>query len=188
MLQKIDKIFEDIKSFETQRLLLIPTTKDDFEFFRTMFTNKNIMEFSRLSHKKSVVDLKTDFERILSLKERKFLFVWKVILKENNKLIGRINIGSIVRKSSRLDLGFVLLPEFWSIGIMSEAVNEIIKYLFNDINIHKITATTNNKNIRSKKLLEKFGFNLEGILKEHTYYAKQNRYIDEASYGLLKKT
>ena len=144
------------------------------------------MEFSRLSHKKSIENLQADFERILSLKQRKFVFVWKVVLKDDNKPIGRINIGSIVRKSSRLDLGFILLPEFWSKGIMSEAVNKIIKYLFNDINIHKVTATINNKNIRSQKLLEKFNFNLEGILKEHTYYAKQDKYTDDAIYGFLK--
>jgi len=151
-----------------------------------MFSNEQIMKYSRLSHKRSIEDLKADFERILSLKERKFLFAWKVFLKENKKSIGRINIGSIVRKSSRVDLGFVLLPEFWSKGIMSESVDAIINYLFKDINIHKIAATTNKNNTRSRNLLEKHKFNLEGILKEHTFYAEQNEYTDNAIYGLLQ--
>lgn len=183
----IDQIFEEKKIFETERLLLIPTTKDDFEIFQQLFTNEKVTEFLNISHKQESQKLRMNFENLLSVQNQKHIFAWKMVLKENNQPIGRINIASIVRKSARLDLGFVLLPKFWGIGIMSEAVNQLIKYLFNEINVHKITATTNNENLRSKKILVNYGFNLEGILKEHNYYAEQEKYIDDAIYGLFKK-
>lgn len=186
-MNNIDRIFEEEKCFETSRLVLVPTTNEDFVFFKLMFTNKKIMEYSRLSHIQTEEQLLADFKRIYTLKEKKYMFMWKIVLKETGQAIGRINLASIVRSSSRLDIGYVLLPEYWGVGIMSEAIIEIISYLFRVINIHKITARTNNSNNRSKRLLYRLGFELEGVLKESTFYPDSGIFTDDALFGLLNK-
>jgi len=185
MLHNIDRIFEEKQKFETERLLLVPSVEDNFDDYKKMFTNEQIMKFSRFSHKRSEEELLENFKLVMQSVQQKHVFAWRIIPKSDDSDIGRINIASIARYSSRVDIGYVLLPEYWGQGIMMEAAQRIIDYLFKTINIHKICATTNNENIRSKKLLEKLGFQLEGILRQHTFYPDDGIYVDEAVYGLI---
>jgi len=186
MPHKIDKIFEAKPEFETDRLKLVPFTKDDYELFYKLFTNKDVMKYSRLSHLISEEENRKNFDRRRRLQEKGFLFVWKIVLKETEAEIGRINIGSIYRISNRLDMGYVMFPEYWRKGIMTEATTKLISYLFNEIELHKITATTNNNNIASKTLLHKLGFVQEGLFKENTYYIETEEFTDDAVFGLLR--
>ncbi|MDD3052092.1 MAG: GNAT family protein [Candidatus Cloacimonetes bacterium] len=185
MNHNIDKIFAEKPKFETERLLLVPSAEDNFDDYKKMFTNEQINKFLRLSQKMSEEELFENFKRVMQCVEQKHVFVWRITLKTDNSDIGRINIASIARYSSRVDIGYVLLPEYWGQGIMMEAAQRIIDYLFKTINIHKICATTNNENTRSKKLLEKLNFQLEGVLRQHTFYPDKELYADEALYGLI---
>ena len=63
---------------------------------------------------------------------------------------------------------------------------KFIETSFNDedLNLDKIYATTSSYNIPSVKLLEKFGFKLDGRLREH-YWINENKY-DQLIYSILK--
>ncbi|TDT72411.1 acetyltransferase (GNAT) family protein [Hypnocyclicus thermotrophus] len=50
---------------------------------------------------------------------------------------------------------------------MSEAVNEIIKFAFDNLNLHRIEANVLPRNKASMKVLEKNGFILEGYSKDY---------------------
>lgn len=186
MSQKIDQIFEDKPKFETERLRLIPITEDDFELFHALFTNKEVAKYSRLSHLVSKEDNLKNFNRLNIAKEKGYVFTWKVILKETGAEIARVNIGQINRFGNILDMGYVMFPDYWRKGIMTEAVSKLISYLFNEIKLHKITANTNNENLASKSLLSKLGFLQEGLLIEHSYYPETDDYTDNAIFGLLR--
>ncbi len=84
-------------------------------------------------------------------------------------------------------LGYALIPEFWGKGYAFEAVHEILNYGFNKtdiINLHKVSATVQPQNKRSKSLLQRLGFTLEGTLRENMY--KIDRFLDAMVYSMLK--
>lgn len=64
---------------------------------------------------------------------------------EFNKLKGR-------------ELGFVLAKDYWGQGLMTEAVNEVINYLFKEVNLDFITCRHYKDNIRSARVQSKTGF------------------------------
>ena len=68
---------------------------------------------------------------------------------------------------------------------MSEAILRIIDYGFSQMNLHRIEAFIGPANIASQKLVEKLGFQKEGVLREH--YRKQGVIEDSIVYSLLKK-
>lgn len=82
------------------------------------------------------------------------------------------------------EIGYWLGTPFWNRGIISKAIALVVKYTFENYPIHKITAEVFDTNIGSQKALEKNGFLLEGICKEHVY--KNNQYLDVQLYGLCK--
>lgn len=101
-------------------------------------------------------------------------------------ICGNISIekrGDIYTKEGVL--GYFLLDDYWNKGVMTKATEEICKLAFDILGIIRIMATTFDKNIGSRKVLEKNGFKLEGIREKAIY--KNGVVYDECIYGKLKK-
>lgn len=100
-------------------------------------------------------------------------------------IVGNISIekmSDIYSKDS--EIGYSLLPEFKSKGIMSEAVKLICHIAFEELDIHRITGLVFRSHIASLKVLENNQFVLEGIKKQAVY--KHNQIYDLCIYGRMK--
>lgn len=82
------------------------------------------------------------------------------------------------------DLGYWLAEQFWGRGIMTEAVNLIIKYAFENFELIRIQSAVNNNNPASMRVLEKAGFKKEGVLKNAIF--KDGMVMDEHIFGICK--
>jgi len=75
--------------------------------------------------------------------------------------------------------------DYWGKGIVGEAAKLIIKYGFEELNLHKIRAGVFNPNKRSLRAAEKLGFTKEGILKDELYV--DGDYVDMHRFALFKR-
>ena len=82
------------------------------------------------------------------------------------------------------ELGYLLLPRMWSRGIMSEAVRQICEIAFEELDIVRITGQVYEPNAASRRILEKNGFELEGILKKAVF--KEGKIWNLCVYGKTK--
>ena len=64
------------------------------------------------------------------------------------------------------ELGFELFPQFQGKGLMQEALIKIMKYGFENLNLKKLEAYTNQENTSSIKLLERNKFIQEKVFEE----------------------
>jgi RimJ/RimL family protein N-acetyltransferase len=76
-------------------------------------------------------------------------------------------------------------PKYWGKGLVVEAAKLIIKYGFNELNLHKINARVYNPNKRSLRAAEKLGFKNVGILKNNLYI--DGEYVDEHWFSIFQK-
>ena len=83
-----------------------------------------------------------------------------------------------------VEIGYLLITEKWSQGIMTEAVGQICDIAFSSLDIIRITGLVYEPNSGSRRVLEKNGFLLEGILKNAV--VKEGRVYDLCVYGKLK--
>lgn len=60
-----------------------------------------------------------------------------------------------------VDLGYALLPEFWSKGYASEAASAVMSYAGGALGLRRVAAVTDPENRASIRLLEKLGFEYE---------------------------
>ena len=96
-------------------------------------------------------------------------------------------VGSIsVEKKSDVfckdaEIGYFLLSDKWSKGIMTKAVSEITKIAFDKLDIIRITGVVYKPNIASQRVLEKNDFVLEGIKKNAVF--KNGNIYDMCIYG-----
>lgn len=102
------------------------------------------------------------------------------------RLIGDVSVekNKGLRQKTAV-IGYYLIPEFYGKGIMTEAVRKICAEAFENLDILKIEASVFEPNMGSRRVLEKVGFELEGIRKDAFY--KDGKLYNTYLYGLMKK-
>lgn len=121
------------------------------------------------------------------LKNNNFL---AVLLK--NKVIGHIYFEHIEPKNNKTwETGFIFNRKYQGNGYATEALKAVVEYGFKNMDVHKIIAHCNPKNISSWKLLERVKMKREGKSRENIYFKIDKNgnplWIDTYEYGLLAK-
>ena len=103
----------------------------------------------------------------------------------DDMVVGNISIEQKADVYCRdAEIGYLLLTEFWSKGIMTEAVRLICEIAFAELDILRITGLVYAPNVASQRVLEKNGFLKEGI--QRNAVCKDGEVYDLCLYGKLK--
>ncbi len=106
-----------------------------------------------------------------------------IVRKDTNKHIGNIKLGPIDPHHKIASIGLMIGDKnSWGKGFATEAIQLLIKYAFEVLNLHKVTAGAYENNIGSIKAFLKLGFFEEGRRKKH--FLSKGVYVD---YVLLAK-
>lgn len=89
-----------------------------------------------------------------------------IVLKETDKAIGIISLKKIDMKNKCAEIGFWLGRNHWGKGLATEAVRLALKFGFTELELNRIYAWTFEKNIGSKKVMEKCGLKMEKIVSD----------------------
>ncbi len=103
----------------------------------------------------------------------------------NGEAAGSIGLflgGDVYRKSA--ELGYWLAEDYWGRGVMTAAVKQLCAEVFSRWDIARIYAEPFARNTGSRRVLEKAGFTLEGIMKKGVY--KNGALEDYCMYALLR--
>lgn len=86
------------------------------------------------------------------------------LFQQNSKsIIGQCNFTHIIRGPFQACyLGYHIDQQHEGKGLMKEALEKAIHYMFKEQNLHRIMANYMPANLRSAKLLQKLGFVIEG--------------------------
>ena len=102
------------------------------------------------------------------------------------KLIGKVKISNIVYGSFRSGIvGYSLDKDFCGKGYMKEALELVLKYAFEECDLHRIEASALVTNEKSRNVLRRCGFKLIGI--NEKYLLINGRWQDHASYYIVKE-
>ena len=173
--------FDPFPVIETERLLLRKVSMDDAEDIFLLRTNEAAMKYINKPKLVSIDDAK---ELIKKMNEPDRI-QWGITLRKENKIIGTIGFHRIEKEHYRAEIGYMLHPDHWNTGIMSEAITKMIDHCFNKMQLHSIEAIINPDNDVSRKLLKKFGFIKEAYFKENFFF--EGKFFDSEVYSLVKK-
>ncbi|MFS8086663.1 MAG: GNAT family N-acetyltransferase [Acidobacteriota bacterium] len=90
--------------------------------------------------------------------------LWLVETKESGAQIG---ICGLLKREvlEDADIGYALLPEFWSKGYALESASAVLSYARDQLGLKRVLAVVNANNQSSIRLLEKVGFKFERMVK-----------------------
>jgi len=168
----------------TERLILRKITPEIVVLLFTSYTEEEIMHYLGLKNKEEFMKEKEKFKKGLRTYNKTFLY-FQVMDKTTEKIIGWSGYHTWYLDHNRAEIGYGLFnEEVKNKGLMTEALKPIIAYGFYTMHLTRIEAMLSLENIPSLKLVTKFGFQQEGVLKDH--YLKDGVMEDSAIYGLLK--
>lgn len=103
------------------------------------------------------------------------LFVMEHI--EDDRPIGTFQLKNIHWVHRRAELqGRIGEREYWGKGYGTEAFSEMVRFAFDDLNLHRVQARVMGSNVRSLESLKKVGFTEEGRWKDGMYI--DGEYVD----------
>lgn len=99
---------------------------------------------------------------------------WVITHKNETKFIGSICLWNISREQFKAEIGFELFPAYQGKEIMQEVIPAVIAFGFNDMKLDSIKGEVDPGNIKSIKLMEKFGFVYDKKLENTIIYIVKN--------------
>ncbi|MFN0032734.1 MAG: GNAT family N-acetyltransferase [Flavobacteriales bacterium] len=110
---------------------------------------------------------------------------WVMLLKDTGAVVGVVGFWRMKKEHYRAEVGYLMFPEYWGKGMMSEALQAALRFAFEQMHAHSIDADIHPANGASAKILERNGFVREAYLRENFYF--NGEFHDSVWYGLLKR-
>lgn len=156
----INSKFLLIKKINKAEIEILRQQRNLFDVRNSMLNQKNISKNSQIQW----------FKKIKKIKNSKFFSIYY-----KNILIGSGSLKDINKKNKNCTWGFYIFKKYFGyFGILAQY--KIIEYAFNKFNLYKIYGKTLSTNKKILKIHKKFGFKIEGKLKDQIFI--KNKKID----------
>ena len=145
---------------ETERLLLREITLDDKEDLFKLHSHPDVQLYTGEPVVESMEEMKKAIEsRIVNYKKYGY-GRWATFLKDGMQFVGWAGLAYLP-EFDEIDLGYRFMPEYWGLGIATEASHAILAYGFDSLKIKKIIAIAFKENIASIRVMEKVGMEFD---------------------------
>lgn len=165
--------FEPFPILETSRLVLRKfTEKDALDLFEIR-SNPEMLDFTDGKVDEFIDDTIRFIKIINNGIDKEKWINFAIVYKPNKKLIGSINLWNFDYKLKKAEVGYALNPLYQKRGLMTEALEAVVKYGFEEMGLDLIEIWTDHRNTSSIKLAERVGFKYIKTELEQGYYKKQ---------------
>lgn len=169
----------------TERLLLNSFKESDAQLVAKLAGDKRVVDMTASIPYPYETSMAVSWIQSHAKQERVDLnYIFAIRLKSNEELIGCINIG-LNDKHDRGYLGYWIGHPYWGQGFCTEAIKRILKFGFEEKNLHRIWAKHKTMNIASARVMEKAGMKHEGVMRSH-YKQDENNYLDMSVKSILR--
>jgi RimJ/RimL family protein N-acetyltransferase len=150
--------------YETERLILRPTTEDDAEFILRLMNTPKWYKYIGDRNVKTTEQAKEYIKTKMEPQLKRLGYAnYTLITKSDDEKIG--TCGLYDRNGMEgIDIGFAFLPEYEKKGYAFESAQKVKSLAFEKFGLTEISAMTTKNNISSQKLLEKLGMKLTGTI------------------------
>lgn len=165
----------------TDRLILRPWTIADLNDFYEYARVEDVGQMAGWLPHKSIEESR---QILSSFIEQKKTFALE--LRESGKVIGSLGVEElrpdpVGEGRFGRELGYVLNKDYWGRGLMPEAVKAVISYCFSELGMDYLTCGHFLRNQRSRRVIEKAGFQ---YLRDGLYQTRYGTQEQEALYIL----
>ena len=165
-----------------KKIRLRRVEREDIPTFVRWFNDPEVREFLLMYRPISTAEEERWFEKQLDDKGSELF----AIETNDGVHIGNIGLHNINWRDRHAELGIVIgEKEYWNQGYGSDAIRTLLRFAFEDVNLHRVFLRVRDDNARGIRAYEKCGFQHEGRLRECIY--SNGRYYDEMRMSVLSR-
>lgn len=170
---------------ETERLRLRALDLADCHDLLQVFSSEEVMRWYGMFPISGLEDSVRLIESLRSAYVEKRGLRWAITDKATGRLMGTCGYHNHNIMARRAEIGYELGKAFWGQGYAKEAIEAIMAWGFDQLNLHRIEALTYPENKPSQQVLETLGFQQEGLLRGYAYF--RNIYQDLILFSCINE-
>lgn len=170
---------------DTPRLTLRPLAHADAASIFPIFSNPETSRFLARGGWKHIDEAHQRIARDINSTAAGDYVRLGIERKEDARIVGELCLFNFGESRWRAELGYALVRDAWGQGFAAEAVAPLVAFAFRELELHRLEAELDPRNVASAKLLQRLGFTREGLLRER--WNIRGEISDSALHGLLRR-
>ncbi len=150
--------FDPFPVLQTPRLQLRAFSEEDYTQVFFLRSDKEVNRYIKRVYPKKIEEAITFVNKIQSSMKNGENVNWAICQKEDLKMMGSICLWNFSADHKIGEVGYDLHPDYQNQGFMNEAMQTVLKFGFEELQLDHITAYTHHSNENSINLLKKHGF------------------------------
>jgi [ribosomal protein S5]-alanine N-acetyltransferase len=172
-------------NLETSRLLLRETRESDSAFLLEHLGDPAVSRYLYDAEPYTTIEEAEELVQFFINPEGKTRNRWIIVEKASGEPVGTCGFSLWDKDNNKAEIGYDLGPAHWNRGYMTEALTAALTSGFENISLNRVEAIIALENVGSYRLVEKLGFQREGIMREKHLF--RGAYYDHYLYSLLAR-
>ena len=176
--------WESLPRIDARRVSLRWMSEADIDALYTIFSNLEVMRYWSFpaipDRNAATVMLKEIHDGF----KNRALLKWGIARHSDDAIIGTVTLYNLSLDHRRAEMGYALGRAHWGQGYMQEALHALLGFAFGALDLHRMEADVDPRNVASIRTLERLGFQREGYLRER--WQVNGEIQDALFYGLLR--
>lgn len=168
---------------ETERLVLRPFRMDDLEDFHIYAKNPRVGPNAGWRAHESISESRDILKGFVKAED-----LWAIVRRDEDRVMGSVGLHrDRIRPLPKVRmLGYVLEEAFWGHGYATESALEVLRYAFVDKGLSMVSIYHYAHNDRSRRVVEKCGFQCDGALTDAAFHP-DGFIADDVCYSLTRR-
>jgi len=176
--------FQVFPILETPRLRLRQLTPADVSAILKHFGNAQVVQFIEMQPIKTLEQANEWLKWMGDFYAAQDGLRWAIETRSDLAFIGSAGLHHWEREHHCAELGFDITQDYWGEGYATEVARALIEFAWQHMHLNRLQADVMQGNRASMRVLEKLGFQREGLLRQRV--RKGGKYYDVYLFGLLR--
>jgi [ribosomal protein S5]-alanine N-acetyltransferase len=173
-----------IPVIESEHYLLRGMTIEDAASMFAFMSDRETMKYITPHPVNTVAGVEQNIAKSLENFNQKKEIPWVIVNKVNSNVIGMFRFHKLHTWHQKTEMGVVIHKDYQQKGVMTEILKDILAFGFNKLGLNRIVGDIFADNKGSGRLMEKFGFHKDGVLRQTEFDG--TRFYDTVVYSMLK--
>jgi RimJ/RimL family protein N-acetyltransferase len=162
---------------EGESVTLHPVEDEDAEFLQALVNDPRVRRGIATVEPTPLAEEREYVESVGEGEGTQFL------VRADGERVGTIGLHDVTATHGNGEVGYFIAPGAWGNGYATDATRTVVEYAFVERRLHKVYARAFAFNDASQRVLEKVGFEREGVHRDQAFV--DGGFVDVYRYGLL---
>lgn len=176
--------FTKIPTLETENYRLRGLTIADAAKLFEFMSDKNTMKYLTPHPVKTEAEMKEKIEGKLKRYGDQKEIPWVILNKQKEEIVGQFEFHKLHMWHKKAEMGVVIQGNYQNKGVMTEILVKLLDFGFETLGLNRIVGDIFAENVGSEKLLNKFGFRKEGVMRQTDFDGE--KYHDTVVFSLMR--